>query len=153
MDGEAGRGDEPSQWATGRLLSTAARLVEHAWDAHLAAWGLNHASFAVLAVLLGGPRSQRELAEIMQVKDQTMSRTLERLERTGHVRRERSGEDRRRILVHLTGVGRRAVAEAGDPAVSEGLVTAAVPPDDLPDLRRHLVALVEGLGAQRPGSA
>ena len=146
-------GDDPAQWPTGRLLSTAARLVEHSWDSHLAAWNLNHASFAVLAVLLEGPSTQRQLAGRMQVKDQTMSRTLERLERMGHVRRERAGADRRRVLVHLTDAGRRAVLQAGDPAVSEGLITAAVPQEEIPELRRHLVALVERLAPARRGPA
>jgi DNA-binding MarR family transcriptional regulator len=143
--------DDPSGWPTGRLLSTAARLVEHAWDAHLAAWDLNHASFAVLWHLDAGPLSQRELAVRVQVQDQTMSRVLERLERSGYVRRERATRDRRRVLVHVTDAGRLARDAAGDPALAERMVTAAVPADEVPGLRRHLVAIVERLAAERWG--
>jgi DNA-binding MarR family transcriptional regulator len=145
-------GDEPSTWPTGRLLSTAARLLEHAWDAHLAAWDLNHASFAVLWHLDAGPLSQRELAGRVQVQDQTMSRVVERLDRSGYVRRERATDDRRRVLVHLTDAGRRARDAAGDPRLAERMVTAAVPADELPELRRHLLAIVERLAAERWGA-
>ena len=139
--------DDPSTWATGRLLSTAARLVEHAWDAHLGQWGLNHAGFAVLWMLTGGPRSQRELAHAMQVEDQTMSRVLERLQRHGHVGRARSTVDRRRVEVSLTDAGRTALAEAGDGEAAERVLGDAVP--DLPQLRAGLVAMVQDLSARR----
>jgi len=127
-------------WPTGRLLSAAARLVEHAWNAHLAQWDLNHASLAVLHVLMGGPLTQRELATRIQVEDQTMSRTVERLERSGYVERHRDADDRRRIVVSLTGAGRATCLRAGDPAVAEGLFAALG--EDLPPLRRALVAIV-----------
>ena len=132
--------DDLPQWATGRLLSTAARLVEHAWDSHLATWGLNHASFAVLWTLERGAMTQRELAAAASVQDQTMSRVLERLDRLGYVSRERSPDDRRRVLVTLTPTGRRVRGEAHDERVAEGLLGDAV--SDLPRLREDLVALV-----------
>lgn len=138
---------DPASWATGRLLSTAARLVEHAWDAHLDGWGLNHSGFAVLWMVSDGPRSQRELAQAMQVEDQTMSRVLERLERHGHVTRERSTTDRRRIEVSLTGTGRAALAEAGSDDAAERVLAGAV--DDLSGLRTQLAQVVAVLSARR----
>ena len=35
--------EDPASWPTGRLLSTAARLVEHAWAEHLESVGITHA--------------------------------------------------------------------------------------------------------------
>ena len=148
--GPAG-GDPPETWPTGRLLSTAARLAEHAWDAHLARWGLNHASFAVLWMLAAGPASQRELAHRAQVEDQTMSRTLDGLVRHGYALRERSPTDRRRLVVTLTERGERACREAGDAEVAERLVAGAVAPEDLATLRAHLVTVVRHLGSARWG--
>ncbi|MCO7219129.1 MarR family winged helix-turn-helix transcriptional regulator [Klenkia sp. PcliD-1-E] len=136
-----------SGWATGRLLSTAARLAEHAWDTHLARWELNHASFAVLHLLAAQPRSQRELAQAMQVEDQTMSRMLERLERQGHVVRERSATDRRRVEVKPTDSGRAALAEAGADDAAERVLGEAV--QDLPRLRAELATMVGELSARR----
>ncbi len=138
---------DPAQWATGRLLSTAARLVEHAWDAHLDQWGLNHSGFVVLWMVSSGPRSQHELAQAMQVEDQTMSRVLERLERHGHVSRERSTTDRRRVEVTLSDTGRAALAEAGADDASERVFDGAV--GDLPALREQLSQVVAALSARR----
>ena len=72
-----GAGEGMSDWPTGRLLSTAARLVEHAWVEVLDELGLTHAGLIVLHVLGEGPFSQRELARRARVETQTMSRTLE----------------------------------------------------------------------------
>ncbi len=148
-DAHSQRPDDLETWATGRLLSTAARLVEHAWDAHLAAYDLNHASFAVLWSLAGGPMSQRELATGHQVEDQTMSRVVERMERAGYVTRVRSSLDRRRMEVTVTPAGLRAAraAAAGDSA--ERMLLAALSPDQNDALRDHLVTLVRTLGSRR----
>lgn len=132
--------DDLDGWPTGRLLSSAARLVEHAWNAHLSAWGLSHAGLAALHVLLGGPLTQRELASRVQVEDQTMSRTLERLERSGFVERHRDPGDRRRLLVSLTDAGRESFRRAGDLEVAESFFAALG--DDLLPVRRALAAIV-----------
>jgi len=139
--------DELGHWATGRLLSAAARLVEHEWNTHLAQWDLNHASLAVLHVLLGGPLTQRELAGAVQVEDQTMSRTVERLERSGYIERRRDEADRRRVVVSLTPTGRATGVRAGDVEVAEGYFHGAV--EDVPALREALAGLIRHLSQQR----
>ncbi|MBF4463122.1 MULTISPECIES: MarR family winged helix-turn-helix transcriptional regulator [unclassified Rathayibacter] len=105
------RADDPSgmeAWPTGRLLSTASRMVEHAWFGALAEIGLTHAGLIVLHLLQGGPVAQKELAAAAHVEVQTMSRTIERLEREGHVERHSDPSDRRRQLVSLTAAGGEA---------------------------------------------
>ncbi|NQX12615.1 MarR family transcriptional regulator [Microbacteriaceae bacterium VKM Ac-2855] len=92
-------------WPTGRLLATAARMVEHAWHAALAEIGLTHAGLIVLHLLQAGPEAQKDLAAHAHVEVQTMSRTVERLEREGHVARATDAQDRRRQLVSLTDKG------------------------------------------------
>jgi len=94
-------------WPTGRLLSMASRLVEHAWVEALEKEGLTHAGLIVLDLLDGGPLSQTELATQARVEVQTMSRTLERLEREGFVAREKHPADGRRHVVTRTPTGRR----------------------------------------------
>ncbi|AZZ56955.1 MarR family winged helix-turn-helix transcriptional regulator [Rathayibacter iranicus] len=95
-------------WPTGRLLSTASRMVEHARHGALAEIGLTHAGLIVLHLLHAGPVAQKQLAAAAHVEVQTMSRTLERLEREGHVTRTTDPADRRRQLVSLTSAGRAA---------------------------------------------
>lgn len=94
-----------SQWPNGRLLSTAARLVEHAWVDALDSLGLTHAGLIVLHLLGPGAQSQTELARQARVQTQTMSRTLDRLEREGLVARIRDERDARRHLVTRTDAG------------------------------------------------
>ena len=104
--GDGIAGDRMSDWPTGRLLSTAARLVEHAWAEALEAQGLTHAGLIVLHLLDSAQLSQKELAARARVQTQTMSRTIERLEREGFVRREPDALDRRRQVVTRTDAGR-----------------------------------------------
>ena len=92
-------------WPTGRLLSTAARVVEHAWTQRLDELGLTHAGLIALHLLQSGPRNQTELARAARVQLQTMARTLERAERLGQVARERDAADARRVIVTATAEG------------------------------------------------
>jgi MarR family transcriptional regulator, organic hydroperoxide resistance regulator len=99
--------DRMAGWPTGRLLSTAARLVEHAWAEALEKQGLTHAGLIALHLLDSGDLSQTELAKRARVENQTMSRTIERLEREGFVSRAADPVDRRRQVVSRTESGAR----------------------------------------------
>lgn len=101
-----------SEWPTGRLLSTSARLVEHAWGDALESIGLTHAGLIVLHLLESAAASQAELARGARVEEQTMSRTIERLERQGFIERQRDPRDRRRYLVASTEAGRAVFAQS-----------------------------------------
>lgn len=143
--------EDMASWPTGRLLSTAARLVEHQFAARLADHGLTMAGFVALHVLDEHGLTQRELATRCQVEEQTMSRTLERLQRGGLVERRRDSSDRRRMIVIATPQGRRTVVQASDMAAAERLVLASVESPEL--FRRQVVQLVESLTAARWPSA
>jgi MarR family transcriptional regulator, organic hydroperoxide resistance regulator len=99
--------DTPVQtWPLSRLLITASRLVEHDIAEQLRPYNLTHASFGVLALVQLAPHSQRELAQATRVEEQTISRTVDRLERMGMVSRERDPGDRRKFLVTVTDASR-----------------------------------------------
>lgn len=141
--GSAGA-DDVATWPTGRLLSTAARLVEGAWTERLAARGLTHAGLMALHELhLAGPLPVLELAGRCQVAPQTMTRTLDRLDRDGLVTRRRGVRDRRRVDVAVTDSGRAAYVEAADMAAAEPALLGDVV--DLDALRANLIAIVEHL--------
>ncbi|MBX3067703.1 MAG: MarR family transcriptional regulator [Microbacteriaceae bacterium] len=97
-----------ASWPTGRLLSIAGRLVEHAWVEALAEHGLSHAGFIALHLIGRGPLSQTEIAEQAKVEAQTMSRTLDKLERDGYISREKDPNDGRRHVVSRTPRGDHA---------------------------------------------
>lgn len=92
-------------WPTGRLLSTAARLIERAWIDALDERGLSHAGFIALHIIGDSPTNQTDLAARAHVENQTMSRTLDRLEREGYITRERDTRDRRRHIITRTPAG------------------------------------------------
>lgn len=131
---------EPESWSLGRLLSTAARQVEHDWNARLAEHGLTHAGLVALHALETGPLTQRQLAAASRVEEQTMSRVVARLARTHHVTRDRDGRDRRRLVIRRTPLGDRVVAELEQSKLSDTLV--AGPLADPEAFRRELVRLV-----------
>ncbi|HRA51933.1 MAG TPA: MarR family winged helix-turn-helix transcriptional regulator [Actinotalea sp.] len=151
--GTAGGGSHPDggeplldQWPTGRLFSAVARRIERDWNGHLAHWDLNHASLPVLFLLLGGPRSQRELALASGVTEQTMSKIIARLERQGFVERGAHPLDRRRHDVLLTPPGRAALFEAGDAQAAEAMSMAGLSRDQVAQLRALLLVML----AERP---
>jgi MarR family transcriptional regulator, organic hydroperoxide resistance regulator len=137
------------RWPTGRLLSTAARLVEHAWDENLRSIGLTHAGVIALEVLSAtGPITQTALAQIVRVQAQTMGQTLSRLETHGHISRRRSSEDRRVHVVSLTDAGREALERAVE---SEQQVLAQVSIDTSMFRQELKVVVRELAGQQAPG--
>ncbi len=134
------------QWPTGRLLTTAARLVEHAWNERLVTLGVTHAGVIALGVLGGqGPMTQAHLAQIVRVQAQTMGKTLSRLEARGHVSRTRNDLDRRSHMVSITDAGRSVLDLAED--IERTLVTGEGLVSD--ELRDHLQGLIRELGAPR----
>ena len=138
------------QWPTGRMLSAVARRIEQEWNAHLAAWDLNHASIPVLFHLLGGPQSQRTLARASGVTEQTMSRVVARLERSGYVERHPDPGDARRHEVVMTEEGRRVLAAAGDPRIAEEMSIRGLTPEQVGQLRELLAAMLAAHPAGGP---
>ncbi|MBJ2122074.1 MarR family transcriptional regulator [Arthrobacter sp. MSA 4-2] len=134
------------QWPTGRLLTTAARLVEHAWNERLVDIGVTHAGVIALGVLASqGAMTQASLAQIVRVQAQTMGKTLARLESRGHVARVRNDLDRRSHLVSITDAGREVLVRADD--VERTLVAGGGLVSD--ELRTHLQSVIKELGAPR----
>lgn len=134
----------PDGWPLGRLLGAASRAVERAWYDALEARGLTHAGLIVLHFVELGIRSQTDLARIAQVEAQTMSRTVDRLEREGLVTRAPDPADRRRHIVAMTPAG-RAVFEA-----VRGLEDEVFPRVDDPEaLRAALIQIVTASPARQ----
>jgi DNA-binding MarR family transcriptional regulator len=136
--------DGLDDWPTGRLLSTAARLVEHSWEKVLRSQDMTHAGLIVLHSIAGGPASQRDIAKNARVTDQTMSRTIDRLERAGYVTRDTDPRDERRRVIAITDAGRLTyerllTLEKVDAALSVGV-------GDVAALREQLLRLVRSPG-------
>jgi DNA-binding MarR family transcriptional regulator len=76
--------------------------------------GLTYPQYLVMLVLWESePRGVKELGEELGLDSGTLSPLLKRLESLGLVERRRSGEDERRVAIHLTPAGREL---SGKPA-------------------------------------
>jgi DNA-binding MarR family transcriptional regulator len=72
--------------------------------------GLSLSQYQVIEPLGAGPQGVGALALAAGVAPPTATRMLASLERQGLVTRRGAGEDRRRVVVELTGEGRAAIA-------------------------------------------
>jgi DNA-binding MarR family transcriptional regulator len=139
---------DAADWSLGRLLSTAARMIEHDWNAWLATHDLTHAGLLALHALEDGPLTQRKLAAASRVEEQTMSRVVARLERAGYVSRERDPSDHRRLVIARTSHGSEVFARVQAEGVSDQLVERWI--DDPQQFRAELVRLVSAGRAAVP---
>jgi DNA-binding MarR family transcriptional regulator len=104
-----------NNWPAARLLSTAARLVEHAWNEKLADLQLTYAGVTALEILTdAGPMTMAVLAARARVQPQTMGHTVSKLESCGYIVRERSRTDRRSLQASVSDRGRSALGRARD---------------------------------------
>ena len=133
-------GDGLDEWPTGRLLSTAARLVEHSWEKVLRTQDMTHAGLIVLHSVERCAASQRDIAKAARVTDQTMSRTIDRLERAGYVTRGTDPRDERRRVVAITDAGRATYEKLL--ALEEEDAALTLGAGDVAALREQLLRLV-----------
>lgn len=83
--------------------------------------------------------SQRELAQLMRVKDSSIGRLIDRLERDGLLIRQRSAQDRRVINVEMTDKGSELfhkIIHLGEEFNDE--LTRGIPKEDLKTFDRVL---------------
>ncbi len=83
--------------------------------------------------------SLRQLSERLYLHDSTVSGIVDRLQKRGYVRRERSTQDRRVVQMHVTTAGRRVIART--PLAGMGLLFHRI--DELP--ARELRDILKGL--------
>jgi DNA-binding MarR family transcriptional regulator len=118
-----------------RALGVSSRTAEHTA-------GITGAQLLVLQRLAEAPaHSLNDLAERTFTHQSTVSVVVDRLVARRFVRRERSKEDARKILLSLTTTGRTALRKAPPPAQTQ-LIDAL---RRLP--RKQLHAIADGLGA------
>ncbi|PPB48599.1 MarR family transcriptional regulator [Arthrobacter pityocampae] len=137
---------ELEEWSTSRLLTTAARLVDHAWNERLLDIGITHAGYTTLGVLSRvGTMTGAKLALAVHVQAQTIGKTIEKLERQGFISRIRDSVDRRSQRITITQSGIEALAKAEDIErslmIGEGLESV--------ELRRLLHGIIGELAPQR----
>ncbi|MBG6225262.1 DNA-binding MarR family transcriptional regulator [Arthrobacter sp. CAN_A2] len=137
---------ELNDWSTSRLLTTAARIVEHSWNEKLLSIGITHAGLTTLGVLeREGTLTGVRLAQLVHVQAQTVGRTLDRLEKRGLVTRLRNTADRRSQRITVTSAGLKALERAknieNELMAEDGLASE--------DLRDRLKTVILELGPKK----
>ncbi|MHA7191496.1 MarR family winged helix-turn-helix transcriptional regulator [Arthrobacter sp. MDT2-16] len=137
---------ELNDWSTSRLLTTAARIVEHSWNEKLLSIGITHAGLTTLGVLeREGTLTGVRLAQLVHVQAQTVGRTLDRLEKRGLVTRLRNTADRRSQRITITSAGLKALERAKniehELMAEDGLASQ--------DLRDRLKTVINELGPRK----
>lgn len=130
------------QWPTARLVITAGRLVENAYNEELAAYGITYAGLTILSVLaVRGALSQSQLAAELKIQSQTLGKTVEGLARKGFITRARHWLDRRTQLVDITSDGQHLLKESK--SLEEKLTLAGAARETT--LRDHAQAIIQNL--------
>ncbi|MEX0649088.1 MAG: MarR family transcriptional regulator [Balneolaceae bacterium] len=87
-------------------LMRATESLNNRLNKHLSDAGLTVSQFGTLETLLHlGPLNQRAIGEKLLKSGGNVTMVVDNLERCGYVKREKDPNDRRAVLIHLTGKG------------------------------------------------
>ena len=121
------------------LLARASHVVSAEFHDRLRGRGV---SVPVWRVLSGGPETVTVLAEACLLQQPTMTKVLDRMERSGLVTRQQDARDRRLVRVHLAPKGEAMLEELLTAARAHEAEVVARHPDAgaIKDLLRSLIA-------------
>jgi DNA-binding MarR family transcriptional regulator len=132
-------------------VAVAARSVLGVYRPILEPLGLTHPQYLVMLVLWEqGDRSVRDLGAALRLDSATLSPLLKRLEAAGLVRRARSGEDERVVMVSLTEEG-TALRERALEVPGRVVATLGLELGELEALRDGLSAFITAADARTRG--
>jgi DNA-binding MarR family transcriptional regulator len=129
-------------------VAVAARSVLGVYRPILEPLGLTHPQYLVMLVLWeNGDSSVRDLGTALRLDSATLSPLLKRLEAAGLVRRTRSSEDERVVVVSLTGEG-AALRERALDVPGQVVATLGIELGQLEALRDGLSAFITAADAR-----
>lgn len=139
----------------GFVVNQAARLLAHEIGHRLASLDVTPGEFAPLLVLLNqGEMSQATLRDAVDIEQPTLTRTLQRMERDGLIRRRRSPEDARVSLVSASPqILRRRGALVAAARHTNDLATAGFDPDQIDELMSLLGRVIANLRSADPSTS
>jgi DNA-binding MarR family transcriptional regulator len=97
----------------GSLIHQVSRELRTALDARLAPLGITAQQAALLLRAARQETSPNQLAQVLGTDTAGMTRLLDRLEGKGLISRRRHPDDRRSIVIELTGEGRALIPRLG----------------------------------------
>ena len=131
-------------------LYIASRLFVREYQPYLEALELTYPQYLVLLVLWETDAlTVGEIAEKLLLNTNTITPLLKRMEAQGLINRQRSGQDERKVIVHLSDKGKSlqsAAANIPEQFVS-GLLSESMGIEDLKRLKDTLTILIDQLSA------
>jgi DNA-binding MarR family transcriptional regulator len=129
----------------------ASRLITREYQPFLDKLGITYPQYLVLMILWendGLPVN--DIAKKLILNTNTITPLLKRMEKDGMIRRKRSGEDERKVIVQLTGKGRALQEEAAQipEQLAARLVEGELMIDDLVRLKGMLDSMIRSLSKQ-----
>jgi DNA-binding MarR family transcriptional regulator len=129
-------------------LYSASRAATAVYRPVLEDLGLTYPQYLAMLVLWENePRGVKELGDELGLDSGTLSPLLKRLEALGLVERRRSGEDERRVAVHLTPAGRSSLSAKASSIPQRLADAAGLSAAELEQLRETLGKLTAALHA------
>lgn len=103
----------------------------------------------ILQILVQSPRiSQKELTERLNIEPGSMSEVLAKLEDKGFIQREKDADDRRKMLISLTGKGQNAAMQGSDSDADESMLDV-LSEEEKETLKKILQKLLEHWKTER----
>ncbi|MGZ4670406.1 MAG: MarR family winged helix-turn-helix transcriptional regulator [Blastococcus sp.] len=135
----------PSDVPIGLLVSRTVKALSRAFDETLTAAGGSTSTWLVLLALKSGTHgTQGELAEVVGVRQPTLTHHLDTMERAGFVTRVREPGNRRVQRAQLTEAGEALFVRLRRAAGSfDGRLRAGLDDTEVTELRRLLAQLTE----------
>ncbi|MEU5716155.1 MarR family transcriptional regulator [Streptomyces sp. NPDC020403] len=126
-------------------LQAASRAFGGVYREALRELGLTYPQYLAMMVLWEhGPLPVRSIGERLHLDSGTLSPLLKRLETAGLVRRERSAQDERSVVVHVTDAG-AGLRERALPVPRTILAATGLPVEEIVALQRTLGRLTASL--------
>jgi len=140
-------GEFPPRLSSGYLVRDAHRAFQRLLERRIAPYGVTRGQWYFLRVLwTTDGLSQRELSARVGMMEPTTVIALRSMEKAGLIRRERDGDDRRRVRVLLTGKAKRLRNELlGVARTITDEAEEAISARDLASFRRVIARLTANL--------
>ncbi len=129
-------------------IYAASRLMTREYQPYLDKLGITYPQYLVLMVLWEHDNiTIHDISEKLILNTNTLTPLLKRMEQSGILKRDRSGDDERKVMISLTESGREMRNKASSIPVKmlQGILSGSFPPEKITELRETLNILINNL--------
>lgn len=137
-------------------IYAASRLMTREYQPYLDDLGITYPQYLVLMVLWERDNiTIHDISEKLILNTNTLTPLLKRMEQSGILKRDRSGDDERKVIISLTESGREMRNKASSIPVKmlQGILNGSFPPEKITELRETLNLLINNLQFKKSESS